>query len=87
MEPATSSSERVPAPGFAIAAADHWRVLDGGNRLVGRIDGGSGVGRIQVEALGGDFLVSGNTAGDAAAEFAFVVRTGLSGLRASDFLL
>ena len=49
--------------------------------------GGSGVGRIQVEAFGGDFLVSGSTEGDAAAEFAFVVRTGLSGLKASDFLL
>ena len=35
----------------------------------------------------GDFLVTGSTDADAAAEFAFVVRTDLAGLRAGDFIL
>ena len=47
----------------------------------------SGPAQLHVEAFGGDFLVTGSTDADAAAEFAFVVRTGLTSLTAADFLL
>ena len=43
--------------------------------------------QLHVEAFDGDFLVTSNVDADAAADFAIVVRTGLAGLRASDFPL
>lgn len=47
----------------------------------------SGPAQLHVEAFGGDFLVTGSTDADAAPEFAFVVRTGLTALAATDFVL
>ena len=47
----------------------------------------TGPAQLHVEAFDGDFLVTGNVNADPAADFAFVVRTGLASLRASDFLL
>jgi Ca2+-binding RTX toxin-like protein len=44
-------------------------------------------GQLRVDSFDGDFLVTGSTDADAAAEFAFVVRTDLASLRAADFLL
>ena len=45
-------------------------------------------GQLRYEATAdGDFLVSGNVDRDLAADFAFVVRTDLASLKASDFLL
>jgi Ca2+-binding RTX toxin-like protein len=47
----------------------------------------TGARQLHVEAFDGDFLVTGSTDADAAAEFAFVVRTDLASLQAGDFLL
>ena len=47
----------------------------------------TGPGQLHVETFDGDFLVSGNVDADLAADFAIVVRTGLTSLRATDFLL
>ena len=46
-----------------------------------------GAGQLRVERVDGHFLVSGSTDADAAAEFAFIVRTDLAALRAGDFIL
>jgi hypothetical protein len=48
----------------------------------------TGAAQVRYEATAdGDFLVSGSNDADAAAEFAFIVRTDLAVLRGSDFLL
>ena len=47
-----------------------------------------GAAQLRYEATAdGDFLVTGSTDADAAAEFAFIVRTDLTSLRAGDFML
>jgi Ca2+-binding RTX toxin-like protein len=48
----------------------------------------SGPAQVRYEATAdGDFLVTGSNDADAAAEFAFIVRTDLTELRGSDFIL
>jgi Ca2+-binding RTX toxin-like protein len=47
----------------------------------------SGPAQLNVQAFEGDLLVTGSTNADAAAAFAFVVRTDLASLRAADFVL
>jgi hypothetical protein len=47
----------------------------------------SGAGQLRVEAYNGGFLLTGSTDSDAAAELAFIVRTGHTSLQAADFLL
>ena len=61
----------------------------GGNQKFAFVGGDplDGPAQLHVEAFDGDFLVSGNVNADPEADFAFIVRTGLASLRASDFLL
>ena len=61
----------------------------GGNQKFAFVGGDplDGPAQLRVEAFDSDFLVSGNIDSDPEADFAFIVRTGLASLRASDFLL
>ena len=55
--------------------------------LIGR-EAFTGGGQLRYEAnADGGFLVQGNTDADLAADFAFVVHTGLANLKEADFLL
>ena len=60
--------------------ADEAFVFNGGGEL-------TGAGQLRVERFEGDLLVTGSTDADAEAEFALVVSTSLTTLRASDFVL
>ena len=85
-----SSISRAPQHDqIDLRPIDARRGLDG-NQAFSFIGGEdfTRAGQLRFEATAdGDFLVSGNVDRDLDADFAFVVRTDLASLKASDFLL
>ena len=85
-----SSISRAPSTTRSTCARSTPYAGSDGNqafRFIGD-DAFTRAGQLRFEATAdGDFLVSGNVDRDLDADFAFVVRTDLASLKASDFLL